>query len=177
MKTIRPLDYVLAALMTALGVLLMWANITAGDDPSLIHPVSTTSWLIVPAFLLVTVPILARRWNIAAVVGITVAATALHVLAFDWLTRCGAVLPLSFALAYATARFARTRRDHLLSLAGLVVLLVVTLWHDSSADLAGALPIALPGVALFYGAGLLVQNRVSKRTKQPAPAAAERATV
>jgi hypothetical protein len=44
-----------------------------------------------------------------------------------------------------------------------VVLLVVTLLRDSSADLAGALPIALPGVALFFGAGLLINNRMSVR--------------
>jgi drug/metabolite transporter superfamily protein YnfA len=176
MSKIRPLDYVLAALMSVGGVFLMWENIAADqNDPSLIHQISTQSWLIVPAFLLVTVPILWRRRNIVAVVGITVVATAAHVLAFDWLTRCGVVLPLSFALAYAVARFARTRRDHLLGLAGIVVLLVVTLLRDSSADLAGALPIALPGAALFYGAGLLVQNRVSKR--QDAVPAAERATV
>ena len=168
MSKIRPLDYVLATLMTAGGVFLMWENISAGDDPSLIHAPSTGSWWIVPAFLLVTVPVLGRRWNVTAVVGVTLAATAIHVLAFGWLTRCGVVLPLAFALAYAVARFAPVRRDHLLGLAGLVVLLVVTLFRDSSADLAGALPIALPGVALFYGAGLLVNNRISKRQKQPA---------
>ncbi|MEU4235910.1 hypothetical protein [Actinoplanes sp. NPDC026619] len=175
MTKFRPLDYVLAALMTAAGIFLMWENIVAGDDPSLIHQVETRSWLIVPVFLLVTVPILWRRSNILAVVGATLAATAIHVLAFGWLTRCGAVLPLSFALAYAIARFAPSRRDHLLSLAGVVVLLLITLWRDSSADIAGAMPIALPGAALFYGAGLLVQNRVNKK-QQPVPAV-ERATV
>lgn len=175
MSKIRPLDYVLAILMTAAGVFLMGENITAGDDASLIHPVSTTSWLIVPVFLLVTVPILWRRRNVAAVVGVTVAATAIHVLAFGWLTRCGVVLPLAFALAYAVARFAPGRRDHLLGLAGVVALLVITLVRDSSADLAGALPIALPGAALFYGAGLLVQNRVNRRTATRPPA--DRVTV
>ena len=173
MSKIRPLDYVLAALMTAAGVFLMVENITAGDDPSLIHPPSTTSWLIVPAFLLVTVPILWRRRNAAVVAGITAVTTAAHVLAFGWLTRCGVVLPLAFALAYAVARFAGTRRDHVLGLAAIVVMLVVTLLRDSSADLAGALPIALPAVALFYGAGLLVQNRVSKKV----PPAVEHASV
>jgi hypothetical protein len=177
MRTIRPLDYLLAAALTAAGVLLMAENISAGDDPSLIHPPSTTSWVIVPVFLLVTLPILGRRANIAAVAGGTAAAVAVHVLAFGWLTRCGVVLPLAVALAYATARFARTRREHLLSLAAIVVLLVVTLVRDSSADLAGGLPIALGGVALFYGAGLLVQNRVSKRNRVSEQHELERATV
>jgi hypothetical protein len=173
MTKVRPLDYVLAILLTVAGAGLMWENITAGDDASLIHPVSTTSWLIVPAFLLVTAPILWRRQNIAAVVGVTTAAAVVHVLAFGWLTRCGVVLPLAFALGYAVARFARSRGEHLLGLAGIVVLLVAVLLRDSSADLAGALPIALPGVALFYGAGLLVKNRVSKKAGQ----ATERVTV
>ena len=176
MSRIKPLDYVLAAVMSAAGVFLMWENITAGDDPSLIHPPSTTSWAIIPVFLLVTVPILWRRTNVALVAGVTAAAAAVHVVAFDWLTRCGVVLPLAFALGYAVARFARTRRDHVLGLTAIVALLVVILFRDSSADLAGALPIALPGVALFYGAGLLVQNRVTKRQQAAVPAA-ERATV
>src|SRR5690348_14003367 len=117
MNKIKPLDYVLAAVMSAGGVFLMWENINADvDDPSLIHRISTQSWLIVPAFLRVTVPILWRRTNPALVAGVTAAAAAVHVLAFDWLTRCGVVLPLAFALGYAVARFARTRRDHALGL-------------------------------------------------------------
>jgi hypothetical protein len=173
MRTIRPLDYLLAAALTAAGIFLMAANISAGDDPGLIHPPSTTSWAIVPVFLLVTLPIVARRLNIAAVCTVTAAATLVHVVTFGWLTRCGVVLPLAVALAYATARFARTRRDHVISLAAVVVLLVVTLVRDSSAGLAGALPIALGGVALFYGAGLLVQNRLSKRVRRQPETAVE----
>jgi hypothetical protein len=170
MRTIRPLDYLLAAVLTAAGVFLMWANTGASaTDDGLIHPPSTTSWLIIPAFLLVTVPIVARRSNIAAVSVVTAAATVVHVLAFGWLTRCGVVLPLAFALAYATARFSRGLTT-VVSLGAVVALLVVMLLRDSSADLAGAWPIAFPGVALFYGAGWLVQNRVSKRQPQPEPA-------
>ena len=168
MRTIQPLDYLLAAVLTAAGVFLMWENIAAGDDESLIHPASTGSWAIVPVFLLVTLPVLARRSNIAAVSVATTAAAAVHVLAFGWLTRCGVVLPLAFALAYATARFSRGRNT-VISLTAIVALIVVTLLRDSSADLAGALPIALPGVALFYGAGWLVQNRVSKQREQQKP--------
>ena len=176
-RGVRPLDYVLAALMTAAGVFLMVMNIV-GDDATEPHPVSTTSWLIVPLFLLVTVPVLWRRRNVVAVVGVTAAAAVVHVLAFSWLTRCGVVLPLSFALAYAVARFAGSRRDHLLGLAGIVVLQLVALVRDSSIDrVVEALPVALPGAALFYGAGLLVQNRVSRKQPVPAEPAVQRATV
>src|SRR3954469_2755270 len=123
MNKIRRLDYVLAGLMSVGGVLLMVENMTIGDDPSLIHQPSTTSWVIIPVFLLVTVPILWRRRNVALVAGVTAAAAAAHVAAFDWLTRCGVVLPLAFALGYAVARFARARRDHVLGLTAIVAML------------------------------------------------------
>ena len=79
----------------------------------------------------------------------------------------------------SSARRKFVLRLHLIGLAAALVLtgVVVVLLRDSSADLAGALPIALPGVALFYGAGLLVQNRVSKRQRPDAVPAAERETV
>jgi hypothetical protein len=133
--------------------------------------VSTDSWLILPTFLLVTVPILWRRRGILAVVGVTAVATAAHVLAFGWLTRCGVALPLTFALAYAVARFGGAWRNHLIGLAGIVVVQLLVLVRDSSIEtVAGALPLALPGAALFYGIGLFVQNRASK--KQAASAGA-----
>jgi hypothetical protein len=179
LKGVRPLDYVLAGLMTLLGAFLMVENIMSPDDAALAHPVSTRSWLILPAFVLVTLPILWRRRNILAVIGFTIAASAVHLLAFGWLTRCGATLPLSFALAYAVARFAGTMRNQLVGLAGIVVLQVVVLYHDSSIGPMGdGIVIALPGAALFYGIGLLVQNRVARKQQSVAVApVAERATV
>jgi hypothetical protein len=171
LKGVRPLDYVLAAVMSALGVFLMVENITAGDDPSLIHAVSTRSWWIVPVFLLTTLPILWRRRNVLAVVGFTAAATIAHVLVFDWLTRCGALLPLSVALAYAVARFGGSVRRQLLGLGGVVVIQAVLLLRDCSADLVGALPIGIVAGALFYGIGLVVQNRVGRTRHAAAPSA------
>ncbi|GIE30632.1 hypothetical protein Ait01nite_036770 [Actinoplanes italicus] len=150
----------------------MSLNLTNGDDPTLIHPVSTSSWLIVPAFLLVTVPILWRRGNVTAVVAATAAAVALHVLAFGWVTRCGVVIPLAAALAYAVARFANGTREHVLGLAGIVVTEVIMLWRDSSAGLADALPFAIAPVVVFYALGWLVKNQLNRR--QPAD---QRATV
>src|SRR5690349_18765057 len=94
-KGVRPLDYVLTGLMTAAGAFLMYENMT-GSEKGLAHPQSTRSWLMLPVFVLVTLPILWRRRNILAVVGVTAVATAVHVLAFGWVTRCGAELPLSF---------------------------------------------------------------------------------
>ncbi|HEX4256246.1 MAG TPA: hypothetical protein VH089_14215 [Streptosporangiaceae bacterium] len=175
-KGIRPLDYVLAALATGAGVFLMIENMTT-DGHGLSHPLSTSTWAMLPVFLAVTVPILWRRRNILAVVGVTAVAAAAHVLLFGWLTRCGVVLPLSFALAYGVARFAAGRRDHLIGLAGILLLVAVTLVRDSSATFTGAMPIAVVGGAIFYGIGRFVQVRVDKkasqqvREEQPAPTA------
>jgi signal transduction histidine kinase len=160
----KPSDYVLAALFTVGGILLMVANLSVDDDSSLAHPVSTQSWLILPVFLFVTVPILWRRRNILAGLAVTVAAMAVHVLAFGWLTRCGLALPLAAALAYAVARFAGGVRQQLIGLAGVVALILLTLARDSSiGGLPAGLEVALPGAALFYGIGLAVNNRVARK--------------
>jgi hypothetical protein len=176
-KGVRPLDYVLAALATGGGAYLMYENITVTNAHGLYHPLSTHTWAMLPVFLAVTVPILWRRRNIVAVTAVTAVALALHVVLFGWVTRCGVVLPLSFALAYAVARFAAGRRDHLAGLTLIALLLVVTLVRDSSADFGGAMPIAVGGAAIFYGIGRFVQVMVNKKAvkqaseEQPAPAA------
>ena len=166
-KGIRPLDYVLAGGLTVAGAYLMYQNMNAAYAAGLPHPLTTTTGAMLPLFVAVTLPILWRRRNILAVIGITALATAVHVIMFGWITRCGVELPLTFALAYALARFARTGTDRLIGLATIVVVQVLVIARDASIDtILSAMPVALPGVALFYGIGLLVQNRISK--KQPA---------
>jgi hypothetical protein len=133
------------------------------------------SWLIVPAFVLVTLPILWRRRAILAVVGVTAVATVAHVLAFGWITRCGVELPLTFALGYAVARNAFGWRNHVIGLAGILVTQLVMLVRDASIDtVSGALPLAVPLAALFYGVGLFVQNRASKKQAAAVAPAIER---
>jgi hypothetical protein len=174
-KGLRPLDYVLAALATVAGIFLMCENI-AGHDHGLPHAQSTTTAAMLPFFLLVTVPILWRRRDILAVSGITAVALAVHVVLFGWETRCGVVLPLSGALAYAVGRYATGRREHLLALAVILLLQVVTVARDSSIDtMISALPLSIAGGALLYGIGRFVQSRVTKKqsaaVEQPVPAA------
>ena len=177
-KGLRPLDYLLAALATVAGLFLMYENI-AGHDHGLPHPQSTTTAAMLPFFLLVTVPILWRRRDILAVTGVTTVALAVHVVLFGWETRCGVVLPLSGLLAYAVGRFAVGRRDHLLALAIILLLQVVTVARDSSIDtMISALPLSVAGGALLYGIGRFVQSRVSKKQSAAAEqSAAETVTV
>lgn len=162
-KGLRPLDYVLAAVATVAGVFMMYEDI-AGHEHNLPHAQSTTTAAMLPFFLLVTVPILWRRRSVLAVSAVTAVAVALHVVLFGWETRCGIVLPLSGALAYAVGRFAAGRREHLLALAVILLLQVVTLARDASiSTVLSALPIAVVGAGLLYGIGLFVQSRVSKK--------------
>jgi hypothetical protein len=175
-KGIRRLDYALAGVMTAAGAFLMYENVVAAYEDGLPHAQSSKSWAMLPVFVLVTLPVLWRRRNILAVIGVTGVATAAHVLAFGWNTRCGVVLPLSFALAYAVGRFAGAGKNHVIGLAGIVVLQLVALVRDASIDtIASALPVALPGAALFYGIGLFVQNRVIKKQSAAVAPVIERA--
>lgn len=171
-RGLRPLDYVLAALATAAGAYLMYENISGGEH-GLAHPQSTTTAAMLPVFLAVTVPILWRRRNILAVTAVTTAALAVHVALFGWNTRCGVVLPLSAALAYAVGRFAASRLQQLLALAVIVLLQVVTLAWDASIDtILSALPLTVAGAALFYGIGRFVQVRVGKKVSKEQSAAA-----
>ncbi|GAB2622099.1 hypothetical protein Aab01nite_76760 [Paractinoplanes abujensis] len=127
-----------------------------------------------PVFLLATAPILGRRRNVLAVVGASVAAMAVHLVAFGWVTRCGVGLPLAFALSYAVARFAGNRRNQAIGSAGVAALILLVLAQDTSiGGLPGGLEIALPGAALFYGIGFYVQKRADRRVANaPVPAVA-----
>jgi hypothetical protein len=173
LKKIRPLDWALAAVFTAWGVVLMIQNIRGTWAGHLPHERVTTTAAMLPFFLAITVPILWRRANILGVVMVTATATALHVFLFSYQTRCQVLVPLSVALAYAVGRFAKGRGMHLNSLAGVFLLQVVMLVRDSSIEnLIVSLPLTVPVAALFYGIGYLVQTKVSKRQQAAVPVAA-----
>jgi hypothetical protein len=175
-KGVRPLDYVLAGVMTAAGAYLMYENMVSAYGTGLPHAQSTTTGAMLPFFVFVTVPILWRRRNILAVVGATALATLAHVLLFGWNTRCGVAFPLTFALAYAVARFAVGRKDQVIGLAGVVVVQLLVVFRDASIDLAaGGLAVGIPVAALFYGIGLVVQNRVTRKQSAALAPAVEHA--
>jgi hypothetical protein len=159
---VRKGDVALAAVLTVLGVVLMVENITAVDPDVRID---SHSWLMVPVFAATTLPILWRRRGMLAVTLVSAAAMAAHVLAFGWVVRCGAGLPLAFALAYGVGRLAPRWQ----SWVGLVVTLVVqvlVLVHDSAAGLQVIPVTAAIGVAA-WGVGVWVRQRVG--TAVPAP--------
>lgn len=167
LKGIRPLDYVLTAVMVALAALIGLENVNAGVDADVAHPLESHSALLIPVFVLAAVPILWRRRGILAAIGASLVVTAASVPAFGWVTRCGFALPLSIAMAYAVARFAGGRQHHLVGLVGILALQVATLVKDSSTGGLSALAFSVPVAAVFYGIGLLVQSRARTTAVEP----------
>ena len=155
LRDVRPLDYVLAGAMTALGLVLMIANVrTSGDGTR----IDSRSWAMLPVFAAATVPILWRRSNLWAVLVITGAALTVHDVAFGWVVRCGAGLPLAFALAYAAGRLMAGRSESFAALLAVIGIQFLVLIRDSAAGL-GILPFTAALSVAFWGAGLYVQRR------------------
>jgi hypothetical protein len=167
LKGVRPLDYVLTTVMVALAVLLAVMNMTVTETTELAHPLDSQSALMVPVFVLATLPILWRRRSVLAALGASTAVVAASVPMFGWVTRCGFALPLSFAFAYAVARFAGVGRGQVLGLIGVLLLQVVTLVKDASTGGLGALAISIPAAVTAYGVGILVGRGVATRTATP----------
>jgi len=166
-KGIRPLDYVLTAVMVALATVIGLENVNAGANANLAHSLDSHSALMIPVFVIAALPILWRRRNILAAIGVSFVVVAASVPAFGWVTRCGFALPLSIAMAYAVARFAGSKRNHLIGLVGVLALQIVTLMKDSATGGLSALALSVPAAAIFYGMGLFVQSRAEKSAAEP----------
>jgi hypothetical protein len=167
LKGIRPLDYLLTAVLVAAAGLIGFENVNAGADADVAHALDSHSALMIPVFAVAALPILWRRRSIIAAIAVSFVVTAASVPMFGWVTRCGWALPLAFAMAYAVARFAGSKQNHLIGLAGLLALQVVALMKDSATGGLGALALSLPLTALCYGVGLLVQSRAARRVDEP----------
>lgn len=166
-KGIRPLDYVLTAVLVALAIVIGLANVNAAADADLAHPLDSHSALMIPVFAIAALPILWRRRGIVAAIGVSFVVIAASVPAFGWVTRCGFALPLSIAMAYAVARFAGSRQNHLIGVVGILALQIVTLVKDSSTGGLSALGLSVPVAAIFYGIGFFVQSRAGQKVAGP----------
>ncbi len=168
-EKVRAGDVLLAAGLTALGVALTVGNVLGNEEGARID---SHSWWSVPVFALATVAVLWRRRSILAVCAVAAVALGVHVLAFGWLVRCGAGLPLAFALAYGVGRLSRGWGSAvgLLLTLGIQVLVLV---EDSAAGSAILPFTALIGV-VAWGIGVWVQRRVEPGAPvhEPVPASA-----
>ncbi|HWT94085.1 MAG TPA: hypothetical protein VN238_13860, partial [Solirubrobacteraceae bacterium] len=142
-------DLVLMFVLAALGVVLMVDNVVADE--------TSASPAAIPLFLLVTVPIVWRRRDPLAVLGVTLAGLLLHVALFGTIIRCGLVIPIAFILAFTSA--ARLELPAAaLGLAGSLGLLLVLALSDTEVKL-DFLPVLGAVAAGLWGIGRVVRSR------------------
>ena len=187
-RGIRPVDWVLAGALTALGVVAdgrerpdlatpTWPP--TSPTGTMVHEMTSHSWAMVPVFALATVPVLWWRRNVIAVTAIALAVMVLHDLLFGWVTRCGAGLPLAFVLAYLGAVVPRARGGRGSSL-GLTTLLTAAVLVVDATTGFEPIVLALPIVLIVFGIGRAVRHRTAMSAElrgahRRAPAAARRA--
>jgi signal transduction histidine kinase len=168
---IRPVDWVLAGALTALGVWLMVEDVLFQDSQaaaaiangSMVHQVTSHSWAMIPVFALATVPVLWWRRNVIAVTAIALVVMVVHDLLFDWVTRCGAGLPLAFVLAYLGG-FALDRKRSWISLGLSTLLTAAVLVVDATTGFEPFV-LALPVVLIVFGIGRAVRHRTAMSTE------------
>ncbi|QIM20747.1 hypothetical protein G7075_05620 [Phycicoccus sp. HDW14] len=165
LRGVRPLDGVLAGALTALGVLLMVFNVldtpaesaAAVAEGSMVHVTSSHSWWMVPVFVVATVAVLWWRRGVTEVATVAAVAMGVHVLLFDWVTRCGAALPLVLVLGYLAGLAERGRRRWAAA-AVLSVLSALVLVRDATTGIE-PLVIVLPLLAVLLVVGGAVRQR------------------
>ena len=164
-RGVKVRDYVLAGALTALGVLLMQLNVSLPDtevqrsiaDGSMVHAMSSHSPWMVPVYAGTTVPVLWWRRSAIGVTVVVLVVMALHDVLFGWVTRCGAGLPLAFALAFLGAlAYERKKAAIVCALTGLLILAV--LGADATAG-PGAAVLALPVIVIVFGVGRAAHHR------------------
>ncbi len=166
-RGVKARDWVLAGGLTALGVLLMWLNLRMSDDQvraalaegSMVHALSSHSLWMIPVYAGTSVPLLWWRRGLVAVTSVSVAAMALHVVLFGWVTRCGAGLPLAFVLAFLGAL--ASERAAAWIVCGLSVVLTGLVLVVDATTGPGAILLALPIVLIVFGIGLAARHRTA----------------
>jgi signal transduction histidine kinase len=170
-RGLRPVDWVLAGALTALGVWLMAENVQISDARvatdisagSMNHAMTSHSWAMAPVFALATIPVLWWRRHVIAVTAVALVVMVAHDLLFGWVTRCGAGLPLSFVLAYLGAVSLERGRSWI-SL-GLTTLLVPAVLVVDSTTGPEPIVLALPIVLIVFGIGRAVRHRTALSTE------------
>jgi signal transduction histidine kinase len=153
-KGIHPVDVVLTLVLGGLGIFLMVENITEHDAAIRID---SHSWWMVPVFVLAVLPVLWWRRDPLVAAAAAAAVMAVHVVAFGWLARCGAGLPLTWVLAYLVGSRDVLRRSAM-GLLLVEVLGALVLVHDSAAG-PGLIPVVAPLTVGIWGIGRVARQR------------------
>src|SRR4051794_16005517 len=91
-------DALVAGIAVAFGLVLMIANVT--DPDSGVEP---SSWVVIPGFLLVTLPVLWRRTAPLAALGAVAIGMAVNVAFLGEAVRCGVAFPVVWLLVFSGA--------------------------------------------------------------------------
>jgi glucose-6-phosphate-specific signal transduction histidine kinase len=166
-RGIRPVDWVLAGALTAIGFVLMYGDVHFDDADAapaiakgtMVHQMTGHSWLMIPVFALATIPVLWWRRNVIAVTGFALVVMVAHDLLFGWVTRCGAGLPLAFVLAFLGA-VALERKRAWISLGLSTLLTVAVLVVDATTGFEPFV-LAFPIVLIVFGIGRAVRHRTA----------------
>lgn len=154
LRGIRPVDAVLTAVLGALGASLTVMNVYS-DDPG--TRIDSHSWLMLPVFLASILPVLWwRRWTVGVIL-VSCTAMAVHVAAFGSVVRCGAGLPLSFALSFLSGLADRSR-VRVTAIVGSGLLTALVLVRDTAAGV-DLLPVALVLCGVLFGIGRVLAHR------------------
>ncbi len=162
-------DYVLAAILTALGVLLMVFDTRATNagvtraiaDGSMVHTVSSHSVWMIPVFAAATVPVLWWRRSVLAVTAVAIVVMALHDVLFGWVTRCGAGLPLALALTFLAAlSYGRAKAWLAAGLSALLGFAVVVVDATTGPNV---IALVLPVMLVVFGIGWAARHRAVAR--------------
>jgi signal transduction histidine kinase len=164
-RGIKVRDWVLAGVLTALGLLLMVFNVQTSDadvaksiaNGTMVHTMSSHSTWMIPVYLGTTIPVLWWRRGVLGVTGVAVLAMAVHTALFGWVTRCGAGLPLAFALAFLGALvYDRAKAWMVFGLSTLLCVLVLAVDATAGPD---TLVLALPVLLIVFGVGRAARHR------------------
>jgi signal transduction histidine kinase len=164
-------DWVLAAILTGLGLLLMVFDVQESDanvakaiaTGSMVHTMSSHSWWLLPVFAAATVPVLWWRRNLFAVIGIAIGVMALHDAIFGWVTRCGAGLPLALTLTFLAALTYQRSRAWLA--AGLCAVLSFAVVAVDATTGPGVIALVLPVALVVFGIGWAARYRSAVNRK------------
>jgi signal transduction histidine kinase len=165
MSRIKGRDWLLAGVLTGLGVVLMvfnvltteaeWAGEIAGGGAY--HPMSTHSPWMIPVFAAAAIPVLWWRRSALAVTAAALGVMVLHDLLFGWVTRCGAGLPLAFVLTFLGAISYGRAKAWLAC--GLCVLLTGAVLVVDATTGPDVLALALPILVIVFGIGRAARHR------------------
>jgi signal transduction histidine kinase len=169
-ESIGRLDIAIAVALSALGLLLMYGNATDADVDA--------SWLALPAFLAVTIPVLWRRAAPLQAMAAVAAALAVHIALFGSVVRCGVVFPVVGVLVFTVAaRFDRTTALWALG-GGLAIIFGMAVADATGFGVVGLLvPLTIVAFALgrvAHARGAMVRE-LKDRTQELRAARDERA--